>query len=230
MKAPRLLLVEDHPLVQEGLRALLAAQYEIVATIADGEAVVEAYRSHRPDVVLLDLSLPKRGGMALIGDLIGVDPEARIVVVTMHADRALAANAFRIGALGFVPKDAPIAHFHTAIRQALAGRQFLSPAVPKAPGSGDEVQPLGLGLLTERQRLIVRLIGQGLTSEQIGERLGVSKHTISFHRQNIWKQLGIQNDREMFRYALMVEAMERGLVSEAGVEQCGERDDGGSKR
>jgi DNA-binding NarL/FixJ family response regulator len=113
--------------------------------------------------------------------------------------------AFRLGALAFVPKDAPIAHLHEAIGEVLQRRRYLSPAVSTRPSRDPGTEALGFGLLTSRQQQIVRLIGQGLTSEQIAQKLGVSFHTINFHRKNLRRQLGIHSDWEMRRYALLVD-------------------------
>lgn len=201
---PRLLLAEDHALFSQGLRAMLGRSYEIAGVVADGAAVVAAVEEHEPDVLLLDLSLPNRTGMDLLGDLRKAGATVPIVIVTMHVDRVLVEEAVRLGASAFVPKDADVDELRTAIGEVLQGRRYLSPRLPRRGRQDLEGDRLGFNQLTPRQQEIVRMIGRGLSTEEIAAELGLSAHTVNFHRKNIRRKLGLENDWEMSRYAILV--------------------------
>jgi DNA-binding NarL/FixJ family response regulator len=204
MIRPSLVLAEDHEMLCQGLKAMLEPHYAVLATVGDGARVVEVVRRYRPDVLLLDLSLPHRSGLDLLSDLAELDPPPRVVIVTMHVDRAMADMTIRLGAAAFVPKDADVHELCIAIDEALAGRHYLSPRVPPRTHRGADSEPMGFCQLTPRQQEIVRLMGRGQTSDQIADQLGLSAHTIHFHRKSIRRRLGIRSDWEMLRYAMLV--------------------------
>ncbi|CAN5191161.1 response regulator transcription factor [soil metagenome] len=204
MTKPRLLLAEDHELVGQGFVAVLSADYDVVATVTDGAKVVEEVARHQPDVLLLDLSLPNRNGIDLLPELGSACPGVRVLVVSMHVDPHLVDMTMKLGAAGFVPKNATMDELRTAIEEVRAGRKYLSPKLPKRAYHGSVADPIGFSRLTERQQKIVRMIGQGVNSEQIAEALGLTVWTVSFHRKNIRRALGIHNDMEMYRYAILV--------------------------
>jgi DNA-binding NarL/FixJ family response regulator len=204
MTKPRLLLAEDHELVGQGFVAVLSADYDFVATVTDGARVVEEVSRHAPDVLLLDLSLPNRNGIDLLPELRSRCPDVRVLVVTMHVDPHLVEMTLKLGAAGFVPKNATMDELRTAIEEVLAGRKYLSPKLPKQAYRGGVADPMGFSRLTERQQNIVRMIGKGMNSEQIAEALGLTVWTVSFHRKNIRRALGIHTDMEMYRYAMLV--------------------------
>ena len=210
-----LLLVEDHALVGQGLRALLERDFEVLGPIREGTAVPEAVARARPDVLLLDLSLPGRNGLDLIPDVRRASPDTRILVVTMHADYLLARSAFALGALGFMPKDCDVDELKTAITEVLAGRRYLSPRIPPHAVTGP-ASPARQTFwkLTPRQQEILRAIGEGRTTEALSEQLGLSIHTIHFHRRNIRRVLGIETEDGLTRYALMMQFREEGQGEE----------------
>ena len=145
-----------------------------------------------------------------MGDLAASSPKLKVLVVTMHVSRVLAEMALKLGAAGFVPKNVTADELRTAISEVLAGRRYVSPKVPKRGHRGEAADPLGFSRLTARQQAIVRLIAKGLTSEEIAKKLGISPWTVYFHRKNIWKELGLHSEHEMYRYALLVELSEDG--------------------
>jgi DNA-binding NarL/FixJ family response regulator len=172
--------------------------------VRDGGEVIAAVREHRPDVLLLDLSLPHRGGMDLLSDMQAMTDAPRIVVVTMHVDSVLVEAAINLGASAFVPKDASIDELRTAIEEVLAGRRYLSPRLPRRVRRGPEVDRLGFSRLTPRQQAIVHMIAQGMTTDQMAATLGLSPYTIHHHRKSIRRQLGLDSDWAMMRYAILV--------------------------
>jgi DNA-binding NarL/FixJ family response regulator len=204
MTRPRLVLAEDHELVGQGFVAVLSGEYDVVATITDGEQVVTGVTEHKPEVLLLDLSLPHRNGIDLLPELRTRCPDVRVLVLTMHVDPHLVEMAMKLGAAGFVPKNATVDELRAAIEEVRAGRKYLSPKLPKQAHHGSVVDPMGFSRLTERQQKIVRMIAQGMNSDQIAEALGLSVWTIHFHRKNIRRALGFHNDMEMYRSAILV--------------------------
>lgn len=201
---PRLVIAEDHSMVAQGLRAMLAEDHEVVAVVEDGKEVVAAVGRHRPDVLLLDLSLPGRTGMDILTDLRDIAPGIRVIVVTMHVEPVMVDAAVGLGAAGFVPKDAGVAELRTAIAEVMDGRRYVSPRVKRRGHRGSEFDHLGFSRLTPRQQDIVRMIGRGLTSDQMASELGLTLYTVRFHRKSIMRQLGMENEWALVRYAILI--------------------------
>ncbi|HEV8355995.1 MAG TPA: response regulator transcription factor [Gemmatimonadales bacterium] len=207
---PRLYLVDDHRLMLEGMALALRDQYEIVGCSQLGEGVAEACRELLPDAVLLDLSLPDRSGLEVIMDLREAVPDARVIVVTMHADRIMADASFQSGAHGFVPKDAGTAELKQALEHVLAGGLFISELIPKQTHHTTPTDSaVWLGRLTPRQQQIVRMLGEGKRTQDIARELSIDKATVTFHRARIRKALGIDTEWGLVRYALLVRMSEQ---------------------
>lgn len=204
MKRPSLLLAEDHEMVAQGFETMLSPEYEIVGIVADGAQISALVERHRPDLLLLDLTMPNRSGLEVLADLRSIHSGVRVLVVTMHADHVMMEAAMGLGAAGFIPKDANIEELRTAIEEVLAGRRYVSPRVPKHGHRGGSAVRMGFLRLTQRQQELVLMIGRGMTSAQMAEATGLSHWTIDFHRKNIRRVLGIQSDSEMHRYAVLV--------------------------
>jgi DNA-binding NarL/FixJ family response regulator len=213
MKRPRVLLADDHEMVAKGLEALLSEDYEVLGIVTDGAAVLGAVREHRPDLLLLDLTLPNRSGIDVLEDLQYEALRPRVLVVTMHVDHALMEAALRLGAAGFIPKDASGTELLGAVEEVLAGRLYVSPRVPKHGHRGGNAARMGFLRLTPRQQEIVHMLAQGMSSGQMAARLHLSQWTIHFHRKNIRRVLGIHSDPEMHRYAMLVEWGEEDAAS-----------------
>jgi len=202
-RRPRVVIAEDHEMFSQGLRTMLRDHCHIVATVADGLGVVPAVLEHEPDVLLLDLSLPHRTGLDILGDLHEATPALKVVIVTMHVDGVMVEAALRLGAAGFVPKDAKVEELREAIGEVMLGRRYVSPRLPKQTW-GEGTDRMGFSELTTRQQEIVRMIGRGLTTEDIAAALGISDYTVHFHRKNIRRKLGLESDFAMLRYAILV--------------------------
>ena len=201
---PRLLLVDDHPLILAGLRTDLGTDYEIVGLLCTGAEVLGECRRLEPDAVLLDLSLPDRSGFEVVRDLRTAGLTTRILLVSMHNDRPTAEAALQTGADGYVSKDAPVTELRHALAEVLAGRCYLSPLlVDPATHQEADVVP-GLSELSPHQRQVVSLLGEGQSTERIAEAMGLSANTITYHRVRIRKILGIDSEWGLMRYAMMV--------------------------
>jgi len=211
LRRPRLFLVDDHQLLLEGLKLALQERFDIVGTANAGAGVVASCHELRPDAVVLDLSLPDRGGLEIIADLRVELPEIKILVVTMHADRVMADASIQTGAHGFLPKDAGIPELTSALTRILAGQRVVSDRIPKLLTTRSTVADAALGLaqLTPRQRKIVHLIGEGKRTADIAGEIGCSAATVSFHRMGIRKALGLQSEFALLRYALLVRLSEQ---------------------
>jgi DNA-binding NarL/FixJ family response regulator len=200
----RVLVVEDHEVVGEGLRALLLPRYDVVGPVRDGHEVLAAVDELHPDVVLLDLTLPGRSGLDLLPDLHKNHPRLPVVILTATADYLTGQTSKRLGAAGFLPKDSGSEELHLAIQAVMHGKTYLSPRVTPPP-HGVHVGPLpsSISQLTPRQLEILRRIGEGHDTGSIAEQLGVSEHTVHFHRRNLRRLLGIESEQGLTRVATM---------------------------
>jgi len=203
MAPTRLLIADDHALVVEGLRRLLEPVHQVVGVAHSGPEVLELVSREAADCLLLDLSMPGGNGLDLIAPIRARRPELRILIVTMFVDKTLAEAALQAGADGFVPKDAGIEELQAAIVEVMAGRHYVARAALKRGAVALDEQGLGLAQLTPRQREIVRLLGEGRSNLEIAEQLGLTEKTITFHRTNIRRALGIPNEWGLLRYSML---------------------------
>ncbi len=202
----RIVLGDDHQLMVQAMRSALSARHDVVAVAHTAAEILSAVATHRPDLLLLDLSLPERNGLELIPDVRRTSPDTRIIVVTMHLDRVVAESTLAAGADGFVPKDAGLDELERAIDTVLAGETFMSRRVPPSSNRVSlKAAHAALAQLTPRQHEILRLIAEGLTSLEIGQRLGLSERTVAFHRTNIRQKLGVDSERGLIRYSVLVQ-------------------------
>jgi len=211
MRRAAILIADDHPLVSQGLRAILRPNCEVVGVVQDGRDVVDMVRAKKPDLLLLDLSMPHRNGLDLLPDLVKGFPNLKVLIVTMHVDRAMADAAMLAGAHGFIPKEASAEELNDAISQVLQGKRYISPKIPRhTQRDGSAMHDPALDRLTPRHKEILRYLGEGKTSQQIADALGVSHRTIEFHRASIRRALGITNEVGLLRYAVMLLQREGG--------------------
>jgi DNA-binding NarL/FixJ family response regulator len=202
---PRLVIADDHRVVVQGLQQLLGGRFDIVGVAYAGDELLALLASTPSDALLLDLSLPGRNGLDILPEIRALQPDLKVLVLTMHADRVLAEASVAAGALGFVPKDAGMDELELALAQVLAGRRYVSPRVPKSSHKvALDAMHASLARLTERQQTILRLLGQGLSSAEIGQKLGLSENTITFHRRRIRAILGLATEWELMRQAILV--------------------------
>ena len=202
---PRLIIADDHRMVVQGLEQTLRQHYEIVGVAYAGDELIGLLKRTAADILLLDLSLPGRNGLQILPEIRAVQPDLRVMVLTMHSDRVLAEAALGAGACGFVPKDAGMEEVESAMKEVLAGRRYLSPRVPRISHRlALDAMHASLARLTPRQQEILTLIAQGQSSAEIGEHLGLTESTITFHRARIRKVLGLSSEWELLRHAILV--------------------------
>lgn len=201
----KLLLVEDNAAMQTTLQRSFERRGVQVLSCSDGARALERWRSSLPDVVLLDLSLPGRNGLDLIPEILRVSPDTRILVVTMHAEWVMARTALGSGASGFVPKDSSREELEHAIAEVLAGRTYLSSRIgPDQTVSAPPSLRQAWLQLTPRHRQIVLGIAAGRSTEDIASALGLSPHTIHFHRRTIRRILAIESDDGLASTAMLI--------------------------
>jgi two-component system response regulator NreC len=201
MSRIRVLLADDHTLVRSGLRALLEAQpdMDVVGEAEDGVAVVERSRSLKPDVVVMDLAMPGRGGINAIEDLRTGCPAIKVVVLTMHDDEAYIRLARLAGATGFVLKKSLASELIRAIRAVRAGETHFPPTIPPRPPLAARTP---LDLLTDREREVLALIALGHTTPEAARKLHISEKTVETHRAHISGKLGLRTRAELVRFAI----------------------------
>lgn len=210
MRRAAVLICDDHPLMSQGLKALLRSTYVPVGVVNDGRELLTQLERTKPDVLLLDLSMPHINGLELLPQVREAYPAIKVIVVTMHVDRALADLAINSGAHGFIPKEASAEELNTAIDHVLSNaKPFISPRIPRRSfRDGAAVEHPALDRLTPRHRQILRLIGDGKSSQEIADELGVSPRTVEFHRASIRKALGITTEWGLMRFAIMLRVNE----------------------
>lgn len=203
---PRVLLADDHRIVAEGLKSLLAEEFELAGIVEDGLAMVTAARTLRPDVVVADISMPGLNGIDALAQLRQHDAHMPVVFLTMHRDAAYARRALEAGAAGFVLKHSASAELVLAVRAALQGRVFVTPdlaaelMLAAKPGQPHKVDPVAT--LTLRQREILQLVAQGQSAKEIAAALGLSARTVEDHKYRLMESLGIENSAELIHFAI----------------------------
>jgi DNA-binding NarL/FixJ family response regulator len=216
-KAMRIMLADDHQLVRAGFRALLKQipAVEVVAEAADGREALDLFKKHRPDVVFIDIAMPKLNGLEAIARITREFPNAMVVVLSMHANQEYIMQAIQAGARGYLIKDDAVSELKAAIKVVTAGELYLSPQISKNLTPGD-LEKVGvrydpLAKLTTRQREILQLIAEGNNTKEIAFLLKVSVKTVEAHRTQLMQRLGINDIPGLVR-----QAMRSGLVPSEG--------------
>ncbi len=199
----RVLLVDDHELVRDGLRTLFAQdeEFEVVGEAGDARTAVELASACRPDIVVMDVSLPDLSGIEATRQVLGQAPEVKVVALSVHADQQYVAGMLEAGASGYVVKGAAASELLRAVRAALAGRTYLSPEL--AGAVYDQVKALaGHPELSEQEREVVRLISEGMTTPEIAKQLNLSPNTVHTYRRRIMDKLGRHSVAALTKYAV----------------------------
>lgn len=200
------LVADDHAIVTEGLRLLLTPSFTVIGTVPDGHALVIAAAELKPDVIVVDVSMPLLSGIEAARRVRATDPEVRIVFLSMHTDLVYAAEAFLAGGSAYIVKTAAGAELVTAIREAMQGRLYIGEGLNREALEGliqRELCSRGAShALSPRQRQVLQLVAEGRTTKAIADSLHVSSRTVEFHRYRLMKSLGLHTIAELVRYAI----------------------------
>lgn len=206
MSKPRVLLADDHALVLEGFKKLLEEHCEVVGSVEDGRALLDAAKRLQPDIVVLDISMPKLNGLDAARRLRKMIPQPRLIFVTVHADQDYVTQAFKAGASAYLLKRSAGSELLQAIDAVKNNNYYITSLIAKdlvqaaiadtASGAG------GQDRLPIRQREILQLVAEGLTLKEIASTLGLSPKTVEYHKAKLMEQLGLHTTAELTKYAL----------------------------
>lgn len=206
MTRPRILLADDHRIVAEGLKSLLSQDFELAGMVEDGRALVEAAKRLHPDVIVADVAMPHLNGLAALTQLKKIDPDVKVVFLTMHQEVEYARRAIEGGAAGFVLKHSAPAELVAAIRAALAGKTYITPTLAGEVFAAIRQHPPDapdpVALLTPRQREILQLLAEGRSAKETADVLGISTRTVEFHKYQLMENLKLHNSAELIHFAM----------------------------
>lgn len=204
----RVVLVDDHAMVREGIRHVLATSpgIDIVGEAANGDSALHTIREHEPDIVLLDISLPGKTGLAVAAQLQQELPHIKVLILSMHDHARYVIEAVKVGVQGYILKDAGADELRKAIAMVSSGTQYFSPGVVGHLGAavrqpGGE-QPAGVHRLTNREKEVLLHIAKGLTNKETAKELGISTRTVETHRESLMKKVDIRTVAGLTRFAL----------------------------
>lgn len=203
MKKPTVILADDHTLVLEGFRRLLETQCELLATVGDGQALLNAVAQQHPDIVILDISMPVMNGIEAARALTSQFPSVKLLFVTMHADPAYIRAAFQAGASGYILKQSLGDELTQALHAVLRGHTYVTPLIAKEVVDGmlnGDSRPLVE--LTARQQEVLQLIVDGLSAKDIAGKLNISHRTVEFHKAQLMQQLDLHSTVELIKFAM----------------------------
>jgi DNA-binding NarL/FixJ family response regulator len=200
----RILLADDHVLVSEALTRLLEPRFEVVGTVVDGQALLRAATTLKPDVVLVDVAMPMLPGFDAARRLLAELPACKVIFLTMAQDADLAAEALRIGASGYVLKSSAAWELVQAVESALRGREYMTPSLRQVMAcrvKGGIADPAPTPL-TARQRQVLELLGQGHAMKQVAAALGLSTRTVAFHKYQMMEKFRLKSTAELVQFAI----------------------------
>ena len=206
MRKPRVLIADDHGLLAEGIAGILRSEYEVIGISPDGRQLLADAERLKPDLVTLDIGMPKLNGLEAARQLRKLMPNVKLVFVTQQIDLRYLRAALDVGASAFLAKQSASSELLTAVRGALLGKIYIAPflqeayAAQKQPGEKHDLDPLKI--LTSRQREVLQLIAEGHTARYISETLHISPKTVEFHKTALMRALGARTTAELIRYAV----------------------------
>jgi len=205
----RILLADDHKIIRDGLRALIEKQpgMEVVGDAENGRMALELAAKLNPHVVVMDVSMPDLNGIEATRQILAVQPQVRIMALSMHADRRFVTEILKAGASGYLLKDCAFEEMIRALETVAAGHTYLSPSIADLLVQGLIKEPAeqgatAFGVLTSREREVLQLLAEGKSTKQIAKECHVSIKTVETHRRNIMAKLGIYSVAELTKYAV----------------------------
>jgi DNA-binding NarL/FixJ family response regulator len=205
MKRPRVLFADDHQLLREAFARLLEPSCEIVGSVPDGRALLSSAPKLMPDVVVLDIAMPRLNGLEAARQLKQTMPETKVIFLTINEDADLAAEAVRVGAAGYLLKNSAASELLQAVHEAMHDRTYITPLIAK--GLVDALAHAGkhnqrLEPASPRQREVLQLLAEGHTMKQIAKILKIKPRTVAFHKYGMMKQLGAKSTADLVKLAV----------------------------
>ena len=204
MSRPRVLLADDHRLLLEAFEKLLEEECDVVGTVADGRALLDAAPELRPDVIVMDISMPLLNGLDAARKLKHMMPRVKLIFLTVNKDPDIAAEAFRLGASGYVLKNSAASELIEAIKQAHKGEAYVTP--PMTEGMVKSLQSpqhdKASNRLTTRQREVLQLLAEGHSMKEVGAVLNITPRTVAYHKYAMMKELGLKTNAELIQFAI----------------------------
>lgn len=204
-KLPRVILADDHTILSEAFRKLLEPHFEVVAAVADGHALIEVAPTLKPDVVVLDITMPLLNGLEAGRRLKQLIPTVKLIFLTMNEDPDLAVEAIRMGASGYLLKKSAASELFKAIQAALRGKSYVTPQIVKGMETSFIRDPEGkkhFPALTPRQREVVQLLAEGKSMKEAADILNVATRTIAFHKYRVMEDLKLKTTADLIQFAL----------------------------
>jgi DNA-binding NarL/FixJ family response regulator len=205
MNRPRVLLADDHRLLREAFAQLLEPTCEVVGTVSDGRALLDAAPELRPDIVVLDIAMPLLNGMDAARQLKRLMPQVKVIFLTVSEDPDLTAEGFRCGASGFLLKNSAASELSLAIQEVMHGRSYVTPLATQGMVSTllhGQKPAKKTDDLSARQREVLQLLAEGHTMKEIARILKITSRTVAFHKYRMMEELGIKSSAELVQYAI----------------------------
>lgn len=205
----KIILADDHTIMREGLRSLLEQQreFEIIAETEDGHTTVQLTKKYKPDVVIMDISMPELNGIEATREILSELPDVKVIALSMHSDKRFVANMLRAGAKGYLRKNSAADELSRAIKTVMSGKIYLSAKIVDVMAKdfirySEALNASDAFFLTPKERQVLQLIAEGKSTKQIAERINTSVKTIEKHRQHIMDKLNIYSIAELTKYAI----------------------------
>ena len=205
MSRPRILLADEHVLIQEGLRRMLEPQHNIVDAVSDGRSLVDAALRLKPDLIILDVTMPLLSGMEAARQIRKRLPRIKLLFLTGHANPAYLREALSAGATGYILKSSTREQILDAVKTVLAGQRYLSHGVVAEDFDLSQWGPgktTPRAVLTSRERQVLQLLAEGHTAKEVAASLNISHKTVAFHRNNVKRKLGLRKTVELIKRAI----------------------------
>lgn len=202
MKKKRILLADDHKIITDSLKNILEPTYEVVGIVEDGHELVQEGARLLPDVMIVDISMPKLNGLEAVRQIRKEGIESKVIFLTMHPDVTYASNALEAGALGYVLKHSAHTELLQAVEKVLLGKKFITKRIAKELDNVSHSRRNPIRKLSTRQREVLQLLAEGKSAKEVAEILFISPRTVEFHKYKIMEELGMSTSAELVQFSI----------------------------